>query len=132
MATFTLVNMAEIDDVAPGYGLGHAWEARMARIALEAEQTGLAFYRLRPGSRSPFAHRHADAEEIYVVLRGSGQVKLDDELREVRPLDAVRVSASVVRAFEAGPDGLDFIALGPHYDDDGELVEDRWTDDPRP
>ena len=128
MPSFTLINIAEVEDVAPGYGLGDAWEARMARTALDAEQAGLAFYRLRPGERSPFAHRHTDAEEIYVVLRGDGRVKLDDELREVRPLDAVRVSPSVVRAFEAGPDGLEFIALGRHHENDGEIVEDSWTD----
>jgi mannose-6-phosphate isomerase-like protein (cupin superfamily) len=67
------------------------------------------------------------AEEIYVALSGSGKVKLDDEIREVRPLDAIRVAPHVARAFEAGPEGLEFIAFGPHHPGDGEAVDDSWV-----
>jgi mannose-6-phosphate isomerase-like protein (cupin superfamily) len=124
---YTLRNLAKVDDAAPAYGLDEFWEARMAQQALAAEQTGVAFFRLKPGRRSAFAHRHDQAEEIYVVVRGRGRMKLDDELVEVAPLDAVRVSPSVVRAFEAGADGLDFLVFGAHHAGDGELVEDGWA-----
>ena len=87
----------------------------------------MTFFRLRPGKRSPFTHRHAAAEEVYVVLRGSGRVKLDDELRDVGPLDAVRVAPATARAFEAGPEGLEFLAVGAHHPGDGEPVDDAWT-----
>src|SRR5215210_7791180 len=80
------------------------------------------------GSAAPSRHRHTDAEEIYVVLRGSGRVKLDDEVLDVGPLDSIRVAPATARAFEAGPEGLEFLALGPHHPGDGELVEDAWTD----
>lgn len=96
-------------------------------MPLEAEQTGVTHFRLRPGRRSPFAHRHADAEEVYVILAGSGRIKLDDDLVELRPLDAIRVAPDVVRAFEAGPDGLEFLAFGPHHDADGEPINDPWV-----
>jgi len=96
-------------------------------VPLEAEQTGVTHFRLRPGRRSPFAHRHADAEEVYVILAGSGRIKLDDDLVELRPLDAIRVAPDVVRAFEAGPDGLEFLAFGPHHDADGEPINDPWV-----
>src|SRR6185369_16623332 len=62
------------DEAAPEHGLDGFWEARVARGALEAEQTGVAFFRLKPGRRSAFAHRHDEAEEIYVVLRGRGRM----------------------------------------------------------
>jgi mannose-6-phosphate isomerase-like protein (cupin superfamily) len=74
------------------------------------------------------AHSHIDAEEIYVVLSGSGRVKLDDELINVGPLDSIRVAPATARAFEAGQDGLEFLAFGPHHPGDGEPVEDPWTD----
>jgi mannose-6-phosphate isomerase-like protein (cupin superfamily) len=125
---YTKVSLDSVEDVAPANGFGDRWEARIAREALAAERTGVAFYRLRPGKRSPFAHRHTDAEEIYVVLSGSGRVKLDDEVLDLVPLDSIRVAPRTARAFEAGPDGLEFLAIGAHHPGDGELVEDPWTD----
>ena len=126
-SAYTQINLADVEDVAPANGFGHRWEARVARDALEAEQTGLTHFRLLAGKRSPFAHRHSDAEEIYVILRGSGSIKLDEELADVRPLDCIRVAPEVVRAFEAGPQGLEFIAFGAHHGADGESVDDPWV-----
>jgi mannose-6-phosphate isomerase-like protein (cupin superfamily) len=65
---------------------------------------------------------------VYVVLSGTGRVKLDDELLEVGPLDAIRVAPATARAFEAGEDGLVFLAFGAHHPGDGEPVEDPWID----
>lgn len=124
----TQINLAEVEDAPPANGFGARWEARVAREDLDAEQTGLTYFRLRPGKRSPFVHRHRRAEEVYVILGGTGRVKLDDEIFEVRALDAVRVAPEVARGFEAGPDGLEFIAFGPHHDADGEPVDDSWVD----
>jgi mannose-6-phosphate isomerase-like protein (cupin superfamily) len=124
---FTIVNLTAVDDVAPKYGFDDHWEARGAREPLEAERTGVMHFRLKPGKRSPFTHRHADAEEIYVILGGSGRIRLDGELFDVAPRDAIRVAPTTARAFEAGPEGLEFIALGAHHPGDGEAVEDPWT-----
>jgi uncharacterized cupin superfamily protein len=126
MADYTKLNLLDVDDAAVPNGFSHRWEARVAREPLGAQRTGLTHFRLRPGRRSPFSHRHRDAEEIYVIIAGSGQVKLDDELIEVRPYDAIRLSPGVARAFEAGPDGLEFVACGPHHSGDGEPVDDPW------
>jgi mannose-6-phosphate isomerase-like protein (cupin superfamily) len=125
---FTKLNLDAVDDAAPANGFGDRWEARVARQALAAERTGVSFFRLLPGKRSPFTHRHTDAEEVYVVLGGSGRVKLDDELLDVGPLDCIRVAPTTARAFEAGPDGLEFLAFGAHHPGDGEPVQDPWTD----
>ena len=124
---YTQINLADVEDAAPANGFGDRWEARVARVPLEAEQTGVTHFRLWPGKRSPFAHRHAHAEEVYVTLAGAGRIKLDAELVDVRPLDAIRVAPDVVRALEAGPDGLEFLAFGPHHEADGEQINDPWV-----
>jgi mannose-6-phosphate isomerase-like protein (cupin superfamily) len=121
----TQINLANVEDAAPAGGFGDRWEAR---VDLEAEQTGVTHFRLRPGRRSPFAHRHARAEEVYVILAGSGRLKLDNEIADVRVLDAIRIAPEVVRDFEAGPDGLEFLVFGPHYAADGEQVDDAWVE----
>ncbi|MGI8728594.1 MAG: cupin domain-containing protein [Solirubrobacteraceae bacterium] len=81
---------------------------------------------VKPGQREAFAHKHRTAEEIYVVLSGSGRVKLDEALVDLAPLDAVRVGPGVTRAFEAGADGLEVLVFGPHVESDGEVVKDFW------
>lgn len=127
-AAYTVVHLDEVEDAAVANGLDHRWEARVAREDLGAERTGLTHFRLRPGKRSPFAHRHREAEEVYVILAGSGWIKLDEEIREVAPGEAIRIAPAVARAFEAGPDGLELIATGPHVAGDGEPVKDPWVD----
>jgi mannose-6-phosphate isomerase-like protein (cupin superfamily) len=124
---YTQLNLACVDDAAPANGFGDRWEARVARTPLEAQQTGVTHFRLRPGKRSPFVHRHADAEEVYVILAGSGRIKLGEDLLDVRPLDAIRIAPEVPRALEAGSDGLEFLVVGPHYEGDGEPVDDPWV-----
>jgi uncharacterized cupin superfamily protein len=125
-AKFTHVNLGDVEDAAPGNGFGDVWEARVARTALGAEETGITLFRLKPGRRSAFAHRHERAEEIYVILRGSGQMKIDDQVVDVHTLDAIRVSPAVRRAFEAGDAGLEYLVVGPHRTNDGEIVADPW------
>ena len=96
---------------------------------METEQTGLSYHRVKPGKRQGFGHRHEKAEEVYVVISGSGRVKLDDEILELADRDAVRVPAGVIRAFEAGDEGLEILAFGAHHGDDrGELIQGWWDD----
>lgn len=125
---FTHRKLHEVKDSAPGFGLGDDMEARFAKDDLEAEDTGVSYHRLKPGKRQAFGHRHEDAEEIYVIVRGSGLLKLDDDLIEVETMDAVRVSPEVTRAFEAGDEGLEVLAFGPRRDGDGEVVPGWWQD----
>ena len=126
---YTHRNLLSVEDAAAKFGFGETQEARFANEDLETEQTGLSHYRIRPGKRQPFGHRHEDAEEVYVVLSGWGRVKLDDDVLELEALDALRVSPGVTRAFEAGDDGLEVLALGPRRRDDrGEIVPGWWSD----
>jgi quinol monooxygenase YgiN/mannose-6-phosphate isomerase-like protein (cupin superfamily) len=109
------------------YDLDDVGEARYIREHLDAVQTGLTHYRLRSGRRQGWAHRHGVAEEIYVALSGSGRIKVDEELFELRSLDAIRVAPASARELEAGPNGLEVLAFGSHSPGDGELVADWWT-----
>jgi len=125
---YTLKKLTDVEDTAPGFGLGEIQEARFANDDLEVEDTGVSHQRLKADKRQGFAHKHDKAEEVYVVLTGSGRVKLDDEIVELGALDAIRVSPGVTRQFEAGPDGLELLAVGPHHKGDGEVIQDWWTD----
>jgi mannose-6-phosphate isomerase-like protein (cupin superfamily) len=128
--SYTIKNLRDVEDQAPKHGVGHIQEARFARQALQAETVGLARHVIKPGQRQGFAHRHNQAEEIYVVLAGSGRVKLDDRVEELQALDAIRVAPAVTRAFEAGPEGLDLLVFGPHHPGDGEMIrEGFWPEE---
>jgi mannose-6-phosphate isomerase-like protein (cupin superfamily) len=84
--------------------------------------------RVKPGQRQAFAHRHDQAEEIYVILSGTGRIKLDDEIFDVGPLDAIRIAPGVARSLAAGDEGLEYLAFGPHHEGDGEILEgDFWS-----
>jgi mannose-6-phosphate isomerase-like protein (cupin superfamily) len=124
--SYDLKNLRAVEDLAVKHGFSETQEARFPREDLRAEDTGLAYLVLRPGKRQPFAHRHNQAEEIYVVLSGSGRVKLDDEIVELDTMDAIRVDPKVARAFEAGDEGLELLAFGPRHAGDAELVADFW------
>lgn len=125
---YTVKRLTDVKDSAAEFGVGGDMEARFAKDDLDAERTGVSHHLIKPGKRQPFGHKHDQAEEVYVVLRGSGRIKLDDDVIEVEPLDAVRVAPGVMRAFEAGPGGIEVLALGARHDGDGEIVPGWWSD----
>jgi mannose-6-phosphate isomerase-like protein (cupin superfamily) len=126
--SYTVRNLKQVEDSAVKFGFSETQEAHFARKDLDAEATGLAYYVVKPGKRQPFAHRHNEAEEIYVVLSGTGRMKLDDEIVDVEAFDAIRVAPQVARAFEAGDDGLEVLAVGTHHGDDrGDMLQDFWN-----
>lgn len=124
MSDYTIKNLREVEDSAAGFGLSESQEARFPRRALDSETIGLALQTIKPGKRQAFAHRHEEAEEIYVVLSGRGLMKLDEDVREIGPMDAVRVAPGVLRAFEASEEGLELLVFGPRHEGDGETVND--------
>jgi uncharacterized cupin superfamily protein len=125
--SYTKKNLRDVDDSAVSFGLSDMQEARFARRDLAAEQTGLNYLIVKPGRREAFAHRHREAEEVIVVLAGSGRVKLDDEFVDLAERDAVRVGPGTARMLEAGPDGLEVLIFGSHFEGDSEQVPDFWT-----
>lgn len=126
--SYTIKNLSETADSAPKFGLEEMGEAHFAREELGAKTTGFSYQVLRPGKRQTFGHSHDAAEEVYVVLSGSGRVRLDDEIVEIARLDTIRVEPQVKRAFEAGEKGMEVLAFGPHHDGDGQLDPEFWKD----
>jgi mannose-6-phosphate isomerase-like protein (cupin superfamily) len=127
-APYTLKQLTDVEDSGEKFGMGDIQEARFCNGDLEAEDTGVSLFMLKPGKRQPFGHKHDEAEEVYVVMGGSGRVKLDDEIVELAKLDAVRVAPGVMRSFEAGSDGMQYLAFGTHHEGDGEIVQGWWAD----
>ena len=123
---YTIRSLDAAEDLAAKYGYGETGEARFPSDDLEAEHTGVSLQSLRPGKRQQFAHRHHRAEEVYVVLSGSGRMKVGDEIVDVTARDAIRVAPDLTRAFEAGPDGIELLAFGPRWRGDAEVVRDWW------
>jgi mannose-6-phosphate isomerase-like protein (cupin superfamily) len=132
MAGHTILNLKEVQDMAPSFGFAPDLEARFASADLGLENSGLSYQRLAPNFRMPFGHKHKTQEEVYVVLSGGGRVKLDDEIVDVGEWDVVRVPRDTMRAFEAGPSGAELLAIGaPNTGPPSEDVEMQpgwWKD----
>lgn len=132
--SFTLINLKEdLEDVGSNFEGAPGLEFRLATKVLELEESGLGYQRIPPGCRFPYGHTHHRQEEVYLVLGGSGGMKLDDEIIELRRWDAVRVTPGTWRGYEAGPDGLELLVIGapnlgenPRNDVEGE--RDWWAE----
>ncbi len=130
MADYSHVNLSELDDQAPKLGLDpEEFNLRFGRVALGCEHCGVSYLRIGPGARS-HGHRHKRQEEIYVLVSGSAEMKVGDDLIELRPWHAVRVPPHVMRGIKGGPEGAEVIAVGaPNTGPgDGESVENFWPD----
>jgi uncharacterized cupin superfamily protein len=130
MSDYTHLNLKEVEDQAPNFGLQDNLEFRMARVALGLENSGLSYLRIAPGYRFPFGHNHKNQEEIYVLINGGARVKIEDEVRELKPWDAVRVHQDTMRSFEATDEGAEFICVGAPNTGPGDanIVQDWWSD----
>ncbi len=129
MSDYTIVNLMEIENKAADGG--PMVDVRLARAEIGSDHIGVSHFRFAPGRRSARGHAHREQEEVYVVLSGSGQVKLDDELVDLRPWDVLRVAPATFRGFAAGPDGLEYIAIGSDRPEGGDGVQsdDDWWGD---
>jgi mannose-6-phosphate isomerase-like protein (cupin superfamily) len=129
MAEYTKVNLKEVEDQAPKFGLSPDLEARFARVALEAELIGVTYQRLAPNLRLPWGHSHKTQEEVYVLVSGSARMKLGDDVIELQPFDAVRIHKDTMRGLESGPGGAEIIAIGaPGGPGDANMEQNWWSD----
>ena len=128
MTDYAIVNLLEIDDSVEGRLPG--LEGRFSRKYLDSRDLGISHWRYAPSTRNPGAHSHREQEEAYVVVAGSGRVRLDDEVRDIALWDVIRVAPEVVRSFESGPDGLELIAVGGPKPEEGDGVRSDapWPD----
>jgi mannose-6-phosphate isomerase-like protein (cupin superfamily) len=131
MSDYTHLNLKDdVDDQAPNFGLAPNLEFRMARVPLEMENAGVSYLRIGPGFRMPFGHKHKQQEEVYVLVNGSAKIKIEDDVRELKQWDAVRLHRDTMRGFEGGPEGAEFIAIGaPNTGPgDADMTQDWWSD----
>jgi mannose-6-phosphate isomerase-like protein (cupin superfamily) len=131
MADYTKLNLRkEVDDQAPKFDMSPDMEFRPARAPLELQNSGISFFRLEPNFRVPFGHTHNVQEEIYIVVAGSARLKLDDEILELKPWDAVRIANETMRDLEGGPEGAEIMLFGaPNAGSgDAQMSPGWWTD----
>ena len=129
MSRFTIKNLMDVEDSAGERAPGV--EGRFARKHLDSQHLGISYFRYSPGLRSPVAHSHREQEEAYVVVAGSGRIRIDDDVYPLTQWDVVRVSPEAIRAFEAGENGLELIAVGADRPEggDGVLAPSAWIDE---
>jgi mannose-6-phosphate isomerase-like protein (cupin superfamily) len=127
--SYTKTNIREVEDSAPKFDMPAEMHARFARRAIDGETLGISLFALEPGFRIPFGHKHVTQEEVYVVVRGSGRVKVDDEIVELGEWDAIRFPKDTMRQVEAGPDGVEYLAFGAGDDpNEAEMAPGWWSD----
>ena len=131
MAGYTKLNLKEdVEDQAPNYDMSPQLEFRVARDPLETENAAISYLRVAPNFRMPFGHTHTEQEEVYVLVGGSARIKLDEEVLELRPFDAVRIHRETMRNLEGGPDGAELILYGaPNAGPgDAQMTPGWWSD----
>jgi mannose-6-phosphate isomerase-like protein (cupin superfamily) len=128
MASYTIVNLKQVEDLAPKFGFAPNLESRFARVPLGLEQSGLSYFRIAPDFRVPFGHTHGEQEEVYVVVGGSARVRIEEEVVELGPWDAVRIPAGAAHGMEGGPEGAEILAFGaPNTENkDVEMLQGWW------
>jgi mannose-6-phosphate isomerase-like protein (cupin superfamily) len=130
MPGYTTKNLKQdVENAAPKFDMPEEMEARFARRALGGETLGLSHMTLAPNFRIPFGHKHSGQEEVYVIVRGSARIKVDDEIVELGEWDAIRFDMDTMRNVEAGPDGVEYLAFGAGDDPrDADMVPGWWSD----
>lgn len=129
MSGYTKTNLRQVENQAPKFDMPREMEARFARRPLGGETLGLSLFTLAPGFRIPFGHKHERQEEVYVVVRGSARVKVEDEVVELGEWDAIRFDRNTMRNVEAGPEGVEYLAFGAGDDPlDAEMAPGWWHD----
>ena len=123
--------MTEADDILGDY----PGEMRFLAGDLGTEQVAFTYRRMPAGtgSKGGYGHRHRTQEEIYFVIDGTLQFKLDDDVVDVGPLTAVRIAPSTVRGvWNEGPADAQLVICSTKVDDlgaEGETVDDFWPAD---
>ena len=130
MANYTKANLRnDVENAATKFDMPSEMDVRFARTPIGGKTLGLSLMKLEPGFRIPFGHKHEGQEEVYVVVRGSARIKVDDEIAELGEWDAIRFEKDTMRNVEAGPDGVEYLAFGAGEDPmDAEMEQGWWSD----
>jgi mannose-6-phosphate isomerase-like protein (cupin superfamily) len=130
MSDYTIVNLGDVENVAPKFQMPEGMDVRFPKRQLGCAVGGVSVHKLPAGVRQPFGHKHSQQEEIYVIAEGSGRIKLDDEVHDLRQWDILRIGPGVMRNLEAASGGITLIAFGAPLaeENDSELVPGWWSD----
>jgi uncharacterized cupin superfamily protein len=130
MSDYTIVSLDDVENVAPRFQMPEGMDVRFPRRDLGCTAGGVGIEKLAAGVRIPFGHKHAQQEELYVVAEGSGRIKLDDEVHDLKRWDLLRIGPGVTRNLEAGSEGITLIAFGAPIgeENDAEIVPGWWSD----
>jgi mannose-6-phosphate isomerase-like protein (cupin superfamily) len=130
MGGYTIKPLVDVPDVLGDY----PGEMRMATYEIDAEQAALTWRRMPPktGGRGSYGHRHKTQEEIYLVISGTLQFKLDDDVIDVPAGTVVRVAPDTVRSvWNDGPADVELVIAASRVDDpraDTVTVPDFWPE----
>lgn len=129
MAAYEKINLKEdTENAAEKFGYAPNLESRFGRSLLGSEKSDASYFKLAPNYRIPFGHKHKEQEETYVLINGSAHMKIEDEVIELQPLDAVRVSPGVSRGIAGGDKGAEILAFGAGPQGDAEMLPDFWRE----
>jgi mannose-6-phosphate isomerase-like protein (cupin superfamily) len=132
MAEYSIARVADAPDMAADVGMDpDHFEIRFLREPLALRNFAVTFERFGGGWRPARGHRHTVQEEVYFLVSGRAQAKLDGEVIELEPWTAVRVPPATARAFRAaGDENAVFVAIAAPQAgfDDVEFIQDFWTD----
>jgi mannose-6-phosphate isomerase-like protein (cupin superfamily) len=130
----TNYTISKTDQVPDAFGGKYPGEMRFLTGPLGAEQVAATYRRMpqNTGGRGSYGHRHKTQEEVYFVISGQLQVKLNDEVLELGAGTAIRVAPEVWRSIWNGePEDAELLIFSAQIDDvesDVELIEDFWPD----
>jgi mannose-6-phosphate isomerase-like protein (cupin superfamily) len=131
MSGYTIKPLSEVPDVLGDY----PGEMRMITYEIGAEQSALTHRRMPPqtGGKGSYGHRHKTQEELCLVLSGTLQFKLGDEVIDVPAGTAVRIAPEVWRSvWNDGPEDVELVIVSPRIEDprgDVEVLEEFWPED---
>jgi mannose-6-phosphate isomerase-like protein (cupin superfamily) len=129
MSDYTVRSLEEVPDLL---GDDYPGEMRMFTQPLGNEQVAFTYRRMpaQTGGKGGYGHRHKTQEEIYFVVAGRLQFKLDEDVIDVDGGSAVRVAPHVARSvWNEGPDDAQLLIFSlrvANVDEDAEIVEDFW------
>src|SRR3954454_6526952 len=126
------VTIRRLEDVPDAFGGSYPGAMRFLTETLGNEQVAFTHRVMPPqsGGKGSYGHRHKTQEEIYFVISGTLQFKLEDEVVDVAADTAVRVAPGVVRSiWNDAAEHAELIIVSTRVDDvreDVELVQDFW------
>jgi mannose-6-phosphate isomerase-like protein (cupin superfamily) len=128
MAGWSTSRLEDAPDVLGDY----PGEMRFLSRALGTEQVAFTHRRMpaQSGGKGSYGHRHRTQEEVYFVLSGHLEAKVEDEVIELGPQSALRVAPGVARSlWNEGPEDVVLVIVSTRLDSlagEIEKVEDFW------